>query len=223
MVIEIWSDVVCPFCYVGKRRFENALARFPHADDVEVVWKSFQLNPYVRSDPTISIHEHLAQEKGFDVKTARQLNDRVTRMASEEGLEYHFDKAVVANTFDAHRLVHFAEARGRQDAAEERLFRAYFTEGKNIADHATLVALGAEIGLDGDALAAALANGSYADEVRADIDEARALGITGVPFFVLDRKYAVSGAQDSSLFLQALEQAFAEWRERGSKGELEVA
>ena len=223
MVIEIWSDVVCPFCYLGKRRFEKALARFPHANEVEIVWKSFQLNPYVRTDPTISIHEHLAREKGFDVQAAKQLNDRVTRMGSEEGLEYDFDRTIVANTFDAHRLIHFAKAQGRQDQAEECLFRAYFTEGKNIADHATLVALGEEIGLDGKALATALADGSFADDVRHDIGEARDLGIQGVPFFVLDRKYAVSGAQDTSLFLQALERAFAEWRTRGPGSERDVA
>jgi predicted DsbA family dithiol-disulfide isomerase len=216
LIVEVWSDVVCPFCYLGKRKFANALSRFAHRDEVEVVWKSFQLNPSVRTDPTISINDFLAREKGFDVRTAEQLHDRISRAGREVGLDYRFDRAIVANTFDAHRVIHFASAQGKGDEAFERLFRAYFTEGRNIGDRATLVELGADIGLDAPALSAALESDAYADAVRSDIEDARQLGINGVPFFVLDRTYGVSGAQDAGIFLQALEQARAETAVRQS-------
>lgn len=213
MRIEIWSDIVCPFCYIGKRRFENALAQFPHRDAVEVEWKSFQLQPHAQTDPNVKIDEWLAREKGWPLAHAKQMNARVTAMAAEAGLEYHLDRAVVANTFRAHGMLHFAKAHGKQNEAKERLLRAYFTESKNIDDLTMLAELGREVGLDAEALTAALATGAYDREVRADIDEAHSLGISGVPFFVLDRKYGVSGAQEEAVFLQALSQAFAEWRQ----------
>ena len=220
MQVEVWSDVMCPFCYLGKRRFAAALAAFPDRDDVEIIWKSFQLNPSLKTDPEISVAQYLAREKGFDVRVAEQMNDRVARMSRQDGPIYNFDEVVVANTFDAHRLIHFARAHGLQDEAMERLFRAYFTEGRNVDDLATLIELGTEIGLDADALRAALESDAYTAEVNADIEEARQLGISGVPFFVFDRKYAVSGAQESTVFQQALEQAVAEWHERQSTPEL---
>lgn len=207
--VEIWSDIACPFCYLGKRRFDSALAAFEHREKVEVAWKSFQLNPQLKTDPTIRIHEYLVRAKGIDVESAKQMNARVSAMAAPDGLVYDFEKIIVANTFDAHRLIQFAKVQGLQDEAEERLFRAYFTEGRNVADHATLVEVGREIGLDADALAQALASGAYADDVQAEIDEARELGINGVPFFVFDRKYAVSGAQPAELFAQTLERAWS--------------
>ena len=222
LAVEIWSDVVCPWCYLGKHRFDNALAAFAHRDQVQVVWKSFQLMPSMRTDPTISLDEFLAREKGIDVRTAKQMHERLVHLADEEGLVYHFDQAIPANTFDAHRMIHFAKEHGKQGEAEERLFRAYFTEGRNIDERNTLVALGTEIGLDPKQLSAALANGTYADDVRTDIHEAAELGIQGVPFFVLDRKYGVSGAQPTPLFRQALEQAFAEWRKSHPEPELQV-
>jgi len=212
MRVEVWSDVVCPFCYLGKRKFALALERFANRDDIDVVWKSFQLNPNVRSDPDLSINEFLAREKGIDVRTAEQMHERITRAGQAVGLEYHFERIVVANTFDAHRVIHFARAYGKADEAMDRLFRAYFTEGRNIAHRPTLAELGAEIGLDAAALIAALETGAYAGDVRADMEEAQQLGINGVPFFVLDRKYAVSGAQEPALFLEALQQAHAEWK-----------
>ena len=214
MKVEVWSDVMCPFCYLGKRRFAAALARFPQRDDVEVIWKSFQLNPSLETDPDISVTQYLASEKGLDVRVAEQMNDRVARMARQDGPIYNFDDVVVANTFDAHRLIHLARAHGRQDEAMERLFSAYFTEGRNVDDRATLIELGREIGLDSDAVAAALESDAYTTEVNADVEEARQLGISGVPFFVFDRKYAVSGAQESEAFEQALERSVGEWRER---------
>jgi len=208
MKVEIWSDVMCPFCYIGKRRFEEALAQFPNADKVEITWKSFQLNPDLVTDPSVSIHQYLADIKGWQLDYAKQLNQQVSDMAQAVGLHYDFDRAVVANSFDAHRLVQLAKKHNLGDAAEEALFKAYFTEGKNIADHSTLIALGTNIGLDADELKQVLDTNAYADAVKHDIEEAQELGIRGVPFFVMNDKYAVSGAQPTEVFLQTLEKAF---------------
>ncbi len=210
MKVEIWSDVMCPFCYIGKRKFEAALAQFAHRDKVEVEWKSFQLNPSLETDPGKSVKQSLAESKGWSLEQADEAMSYVVGMAESVGLTYQYDKAVVANSFDAHRFSHLAKKHGLQDAAEERLFAAYFTEGKNTADSATLVQLGTEIGLDPEAVRQLLRSGDFAADVDKDIEEARQLGITGVPFFVFNRKYAVSGAQDSKLFLEVLEKAFAE-------------
>ncbi len=208
MKVEIWSDVMCPFCYIGKRRFEDALAKFEHRDEIEIEWKSFQLNPLMKTNPNISINDYLAETKGWQPEYARQLNDQVTAMAAEVGLTYHMDQAVVANSFDAHRFSHYAKLNGVGIEAEEELFRAYFTDGKNIADHDTLAALGSNIGLNPENIKNALATNAYSDEVHYDLREAQELGISGVPFFVLDRKYAVSGAQPEAVFLDALQKAF---------------
>lgn len=210
MKIEIWSDVMCPFCYIGKRRFENALARFPHKDAVQVEWKSFQLDPSIQSQPGKNINQYLAERKGWSLEQARQLNRQVTETAASVGLHYDFDKAVVANSFDAHRFAHLAAGQGLGDAAEEALFKAYFTEGRDVSDHNILAQLGLEIGLDPVQVKQALDGDAYASDVRQDIAEAESLGARGVPFFVLDRKYAVSGAQSEETFTQALQQAFAE-------------
>ncbi len=207
MKVEIWSDVMCPFCYIGKRRFENALEQFPGKEHVEIEWKSFQLNPDMKTDPSKSINDFLAEHKGISVAQAKQMNDRVTAMAAEVGLQYDFDKAIAANSFDAHRLSHFAKRYGKQDAVEEALFKAYFTEGKNTADHETLVALAAEAGLNADETRAMLSGTDFADAVNNDIYEAQQVGARGVPFFVFDNTYAVSGAQPSELFLQMLKKA----------------
>ncbi|MFA6455465.1 MAG: DsbA family oxidoreductase [Bacteroidota bacterium] len=204
MKVEIWSDVMCPFCYIGKRRFEEALQQFPGKEYVTVEWKSFQLNPDMETDPSKNINQYLAEHKGISIEQATQMNNRVTEMAREVGLTYDFDKAVVANSFDAHRVSHFAKTHGRQDAMEERLFKAYFTEGKNTADHETLVQLAVDAGLDAETTRSMLAGTDYAEAVEKDIYEAQQVGARGVPFFVFDHKYAVSGAQPSSLFLQVL-------------------
>ena len=217
MKVEIWSDVMCPFCYIGKRRFENALQELPFKGEIEIEWKSFQLDPTMKSEPGKNIHQYLAERKGFSVQKAKELNDHVTGMAAAEGLTYDFDKAVVANSFDAHRFSHFAAKQGKGDAAEESLFKAYFTEGKNIADRDTLVQLGTAIGLDTAGLQQALEENAYAQEVQQDIAEAEALGVRGVPFFVIDRKYAVSGAQSAEVFSQALDTAFAEWKKENNQ------
>lgn len=210
MKIEIWSDVMCPFCYIGKRKFESALAEFEHKDNVEVIWKSFQLNPSLKTDPSKNTVQHLAETKGWTMEYTRNTIQYVMEMAQGVGLNYDFDKAVVANSFDAHRFIQFAKTLGKGDAAEERLFKAYFTEGKNTADHATLVQLGTEIGINAEDLKKVLESNTYTKEVNNDIKEAEQIGVTGVPFFVVDRKFAVSGAQDSKTFLGALEKAWKE-------------
>lgn len=209
MKIEIWSDVVCPFCYIGKRKFEKALNGFAGKDNVEVEWKSFQLDPTTTSSE-LSIYEYLAQRKGISVEQSEKMHEQVATSAREAGLEFNFDKAVVANTFDAHRLLHLAAKYGKQTAAEGRLFSAYFTEGKNISDLSTLIELAGEIGLDKEEARTALENSTFTQEVKDDIKEAEQFGINGVPFFVLNRKFGVSGAQPSEVFAQALEKAWTE-------------
>jgi predicted DsbA family dithiol-disulfide isomerase len=202
--VEIWSDVVCPWCYVGKRRFEHALERFPHRDQVELTWRSFQLDPTAPPERTDSSAEHLARKYGMSLEQAEKSNAQMTDLAASEGLEYHLDRTRGGNSFDAHRLIHLAAAHGRQDAMKERLMRAYFTEGQAIGDRDTLVRLAGEVGID----PAPLAGEAYADAVHADEELAARIGIRGVPYFVLDRRYGVSGAQPSELLLQALEKAW---------------
>ena len=208
--VEIWSDVMCPFCYIGKRRFENALEQFEHKDTVEVVWKSYQLDPSMKSNTGKSLNEYLAERKGISIDRSEQMHQQMTDMAKELGLEYNFDKAVIGNSFDAHRLSHLAKKAGVQDALEEALFKAYFTEGKNIADKETLLQMGITIGLDAEAVKETLDSTAFAPEVQHDIYEASQIGVRGVPYFVLGDKYAVSGAQHSETFLGALQQTWNE-------------
>ncbi len=210
MKIEIWSDVMCPFCYIGKRKFEAALEQFENKANVEVVWKSFQLNPNMKTDSGKSITEYLAEIKGWSIKQAQEMNAHVTNMAKEVGLHYDFDKAIVANSFDAHRLIQLAKKHGKGDEAEEHLFKAYFTEGKNTDDHSTLIEIGISIGLNEIEVKQVLASDQFADDVNKDILEAQQIGVRGVPFFVVDRKYGVSGAQPSEIFLETLTKAWAE-------------
>ena len=223
MKVEIWSDIMCPFCYIGKRRFEAALGRFENKEKEQLEWKSYQLSPGIATDPGKNIHQYLAEHKGISLKQATAMNTQVAAMAKQVGLQYNFDKTIPANTMKAHQFAHFAKQHAKQDEAEEILFRSYFTDGKNIDDLNTLLQLGSEIGLDTNELKAALEDGSFEDEVRADIYEAFQIGVRGVPFFVFDRKYAVSGAQDSAAFLQTLERAFDEWRKANEPVKLEVA
>jgi predicted DsbA family dithiol-disulfide isomerase len=208
MTIEIWSDIMCPFCYIGKRRFDMALAQFEHKDKVEVIWKSFMLSPELITDPSKNVNQFLSEHKGISHEEATGMNDYVADMAAQSGLEYHFDKAVVANSFNAHRFSHFAKYYGKQNEVEEKLFAAYFTEGKNIDDAETLIAIATDAGLDAAKLAQAMGSGAYAKDVAADITEAQNLGIRGVPFFVMDRKYAISGVQETAAFLDTLQKAF---------------
>lgn len=222
MKIEIWSDVMCPFCYIGKRKFEAALAQFAHRDEVEIVWKSFQLAPDLEVTKPTDCYTYLAEAKGQTRDWSVQMHNMVTQTAKSVGLDYRFDRAVVANTTDAHRLIQLAKTHQLGDQAEERLFKAYFTEGKNIADHATLAILGEEIGLKKEAVLAMLQSTQFADLVSQEHREGEQIGVQGVPFFVMDRKYGVSGAQDPQVFLKTLEQSFAEWRKNNPALKLNV-
>jgi predicted DsbA family dithiol-disulfide isomerase len=208
--VEIWSDVVCPFCYIGKRQLEVALAEWPERDRVEVVWRSFQLAPDTRTDPTLNSLQHLARKKGWTLEFTREAMAAVTNRAKAVGLNLDFDRATVVNTFDAHRLGHYAALHGKGDEITERLFKAYFVDGRNVGDHATLAVLGAEVGLSEAGVRAMLGSDQFAVEVRRDIEEATGFGIDAVPCFVFDRKFAVSGAQESTVLLQALRQSLAE-------------
>lgn len=207
MRIEIWSDILCPFCYIGKRHLEAALKDFSGKDSVEIQWRSFQLDPEQETRPGMDVFSYLAERKGISKAQSEAMHTQVTQMAARAGLEYHFEKAVVANSFDAHRLLQYAKTLGLGDAMKERLFRAYFCEGGNIADANALADLAKDVGLDRAAALAVLQDKRFSAEVEADIREAQTLGITGVPFFVIDRKYAVSGAQPVEVFLRALQGA----------------
>jgi predicted DsbA family dithiol-disulfide isomerase len=207
LALEIWSDVVCPWCYVGKRRLEAALRMLPDGDDVQVRWRSFQLDPEAPAVRDMPSDEHLAAKYGMSVEEARGLNAQMTELAAGEGLEYHLDRTRGGNTFDAHRLIQLGAARGVQDAVKERLMRGYFTEGEPVSDHDTLVRFGADAGLDPDEARATLASDAYADDVRADEELARRMGIRGVPYFVLNRRFGVSGAQPAEILVQAFERA----------------
>jgi predicted DsbA family dithiol-disulfide isomerase len=211
MKVEIWSDIMCPFCYIGKRKFEEALEQFAHKDDLRVEWKSFQLNPDLKTQTDKNIYGYLAEQKGWTLEYSRNVHAQMVAKAKESGLDYNFDSVIPANSFNAHRLSHLAARYNLQDAAEERLFKAYFTEGKNIDDIDTLVQLGVEIGLKEEEVRQMLQGDLYAKEVYQDMYEAQQIGVRGVPFFVMDRKYAVSGAQPGSVFLGALERAYQEF------------
>ncbi len=202
--IEIWSDVMCPFCYIGKRKLEQAIADFAAKDLVEIDWKSYQLNPELKTEEGKNIHTYLSEVKGISLERAKQLNEHVTSMAKQVGLDYNLDKAVVANSFDAHRLSLFAKSKGKQNELVEMLFRAYFTDGKNTANHATLIELGNSIGLDEMEMRKFLGSNDLSEQVKQECNEAVELGVTGVPFFVFNRTYAVSGAQEVAVFSQVL-------------------
>jgi len=210
--VDIWSDIACPWCYVGKRRFESALSRFPHAVETEVVWRAFELDPSAprESDGTISYSERLARKYHSPPEEATAMIARMTDIARADGLPFDFARIRPGNTFDAHRLLHFAYENGRQDQVKERLLRAYLCEGESIGDRDVLVRLAAEAGLAGGDVRAALLGDAYVREVRADESEAAELGISGVPFFVLGGRYAVSGAQPADVLLAALDQAWTD-------------
>ena len=208
MRIDVWSDLVCPWCYIGKRRLEHALAGFPDAGGVEIVHRSFQLNPSAPAETTSRRRDYLMAKYGWSADKAAEIDTAMERRAEADGLEYHLsENGLTGNTFDAHRLVHLARDRGLQDQAVERLFRAYFTEQRSLFDRDSLAALAVDVGLDAADVRRVLAGDEYAGAVRADVDEARALGVSGVPFFVFDRRLALSGAQPVEVFVDALAQA----------------
>jgi len=209
MDVEIWSDIACPWCYIGKRRFEAALAEFEHRDDVHVTWRSFELDPEAPRERVGDRAERLAQKYGMTVEQARAAEQRLTGVAAGEGLGFRFDIARSGNTFDAHRVVHLAEGHELQDAMKERLLRAYFIEGELMADHDTLVRLAVEVGLDEQEVGELLAGDRYAEEVRDDEQTATELGISAVPTFVIDRRLGVSGAQPPDALLEFLREGWA--------------
>ncbi len=209
MHVEIWSDIACPWCYVGKRRFEAALAGFEHRDDVEVTWRSFELDPDAPPERGGRRAEHLAAKYGSSLEQARAMQDQMAQLAAGEGLQMRFDRARDGSTFDAHRVLHLGARHGLQAAVKERLMRAYFTEGELMADHAALERLGAEAGLPAEAVREVLASDRFAAEVRADEATARGLGISAVPFFVVDRALGVAGAQPPEVLRGLFEQGWA--------------
>jgi len=213
MKVEVWSDIMCPFCYIGKRNYEAALKQFADSNKVEIEWHSFQLDPNIseHTENKSNVFQYLADRKGISYEQSVKMHQGVIQTAKEAGLTYNLDKAIVANSYDAHKMIQLAKMKGLGDEAEERLFRAYFTEGIDIGNPLQLLRLGQEIGLIEEEITAAIESDEYAYKVKQDIQEAQSLGVTGVPFFVFNRKYAVSGAQPPHIFLQTLEKSFKEW------------
>lgn len=210
MKVEIWSDVACPWCFIGKRRFETALAAFPHRENVEVIWRSYQLDPGLPDHYDGTEQDYLSTRKGMPADQVAKMFTHVANEAKGEGLAYDFGKVVVANSFTAHRLIHLAAAHGVQDAAKERLLSDHFEHGKDIGNQEYLTALGQDLGIAAGEVAELFSSDKYAEDVRLDFEEARALGVTGVPFFVIDRKFGLSGAQPSETFTAALTRAWDE-------------
>ncbi|MET3695865.1 protein disulfide-isomerase [Bacillus oleivorans] len=210
MKIEVWSDFACPFCYIGKRRLEEALEQFPERDQVEVEFRSFELDPNAPKNSDDSLHEMLAKKYGTSVEQAKAMNNNVSEMANTVGLTYNLDQAVPTNTFTAHRLAQYAKTQGKEKEMVERLFKAYFTEGKHLSDHNTLLQLAAEVGLKLEDVKAVLESDEFTNEVHSNEIEAQQLGVTGVPFFVINRKYGISGAQPLEVFTQTLEKVWQE-------------
>jgi predicted DsbA family dithiol-disulfide isomerase len=206
--VEIWSDIACPWCYVGKRRFEAALASFEHRDEVRVTWRSFELDPSAPAEREGDRAEHLAAKYGVSRERAEEMHAQMTGVAAGEGLDFRFDRARDSNMFDAHRVVHLATAHGLQDAMKERLFRAYLGEGELLSDHAVLQRLAVEVGLPEEEVRDVLATDRYAPEVRDDERTAMGLGINAVPFFVVDRAMGASGAQPPEVLADLLRQAW---------------
>ncbi|HEY5114198.1 MAG TPA: DsbA family oxidoreductase [Nakamurella sp.] len=209
MQIEVFSDVVCPWCYIGKRRLEEALSRFDHADQVTVTYRSFQLDPSSPDTSDLGLEEMLAAKYGRSIEQARAMNAQVSAVATGAGLDFRLERARPANTFRAHRLIHYAADHGLADELTERLMHGYFSEGVRVGERDDLLRLAVEIGLDEAGAAEVLDSDAYAGHVHADIDLARQFGATGVPFFVFDRKYGISGAQETALFTEVLSTAWA--------------
>jgi protein disulfide-isomerase len=208
--IQIWSDVMCPYCYIGKRRIENALEKFEHKENVEIEWKSFELDANFPQQSNENIVDHLAKKYQKDTTWAKEMMDNMTQNAKNSGLDFHFEKAILANSHNAHRLLHLAKNHNLGDALKEQLLKAYLTDGKNINDLETLSLLGQQVGLNKEETETVLNSDTFSKEVKQDIATAREIGVQGVPFFVFDNKYAISGAQPVETFTQTLEKAWQE-------------
>lgn len=210
MKIEIWSDVMCPFCYIGKNNFEQALEKLPFKNEVEVEWKSFQLDPTLDPVQSQNTIEYFKEKKGFPAEQAAQMIGQVAQMGKGAGIDFNFEKALIINTFNAHKLLHLAKKYGKANEMEEVLFKAHFTDGKNVGDIEELISLADDLGIDKDEARQALVSDQFDYEINQDIQEARNNGISSVPFFVLNGKYAVSGAQPAEVFADALQQTYKE-------------
>lgn len=210
MKIEIWSDVMCPFCYIGKKNFENALAELPFKDKIDVEWKSFQLDPSLETGVATTTAEYFRDKKGFPEAQAKQMTAQVTEMGKSVGIDFNFENAIITNTFPAHKLIHLAKKKNLGAEMEEELFKAHFLDGKNIGDEKILMGLGEKLGLNSEEIIEALSSKEIDLEVKHEIIEASQLGISGVPFFVIDQKYGVSGAQPVETFKEAITQAYNE-------------
>ncbi|MEN4760383.1 DsbA family oxidoreductase [Chryseobacterium sp. C39-AII1] len=210
MKIEVWSDVMCPFCYIGKHNFEQALEKLPFKDKVEVEWKSFQLDPTLESGKAISTSQYFKEKKGFPESQAQQMMNHVSEVGKSAGLEFNFSKALITNTFSAHKILHLAKKYSKANEMEELLFKAHFTDGKDVSDVDVLSSLASELGINEEETKKVLSSDEFDYEVNQDILEARNHGISSVPFFVLNEKYAVSGAQPVNVFEDALRQTFKE-------------
>lgn len=222
MKVEIWSDVVCPFCYIGKRNFEAALKQFNKREDIDVSWKSFQLDPTAPENSTETVFEYLATRKGISVEESMQMHNQVASTAANTGLTYDFENAVVANTLKAHCLLQLAKENGFGGKVKEELLKAYFTEGKNIGLDESLIAIGQIAGLKLEDIKTAVSSDDYRRLVNADIQEAQNLGVSGVPFFVVNRKYGISGAQPIESMLATIEKAYVEWKDNNHKESLDI-
>lgn len=222
MKIEIWSDVMCPFCYIGKRNFETALAQFADKENIEIEWKSYQLDPTIPEVAEENQEDYLVKRKGMSREEVQGMLANVTEMAKQAGLEYHLDQSVMVNSQKAHQLIQFAKSKNLDNEIEERLFKAFFTEGKNVADIKILTQLGKEIGLDENELQVAFTDDKYKYQMIQDIQEGQNMGVRGVPFFVFDRKYGISGAQPAEAFLETLTKSFFEWREKNPEVKLDI-
>ena len=206
MKIEIWSDIMCPFCYIGKRQLETALTEFPN-DEIEIEWKSFQLDPTIEPQTGKDVYTFLAERKGISVEQSIEMHKGVTDRAKSVGLDYHFDKAIISNSLTAHRIIHLAKQNNLGDEMEEIFFKGYFTEGKDLNNAYTLIELGIQAGLNADDVKKVTEDENlYLSDVKADIKEAQEIGVQGVPFFVFDRKYAVSGAQPVEAFVNTIKE-----------------
>lgn len=225
MKVRIWSDVMCPFCYIGKHHYEAALAEFADKDFIETEWQSFQLDPEFPTgkDKNGSTKEYLMTRKGISEEQVDLMQDHVERMGRESGLDFYLNQSIMANSFDAHRLIQLAKTKGLDNVMEEKLFAAHFTSGEDVGDHDILKRLGTEAGLAGEEIEQALTDDRYAYLVNQDKRESEQLGIRGVPFFVLNNRYAISGAQPKEAILQTLEKAFGEWRKDNPVLQMEVS
>lgn len=210
MKVEIWSDIFCPFCYIGKRRFENALNKFENKEEVEVLFKSFELNPNAEKVNNNNIHKAIAEKYGITLEEAKANNDNIVNQAKTLGLDYNFDDLVLTNSFDAHRMIHYAKDFAKNEEMTEALFKAYFTDSKNISDFNTLGDLANSIGLNKEEAINFLNSDKYKDEVREDEALARNYGISSVPTFIFNNKFKVTGAQPEDVFLMALNKVVEE-------------